>query len=705
MTPEAGSTHSYLRPQPSWLSYASSIHSAHNPPRRSSTPVATHLRAEVYTAVDPYEASISHSINNLHSREDADSSLEDVDIPEQYSVHQLSMFTTSVATDLDQTKRFTASDYALAFVIDTLPRLAYSYVLLRLPSLYFSRVARVFEDADLTMPEIKRMALELANARSEDVHQAVFTNLSHKAPATSPFWTLKSNWESFIDSLLREWKTLNIISVLLLSAILTIFQIDSAANDPLTRYSALCSLICALMSLLYGCVFIIRFASMKKPHKAAEWAWEGRRMRTTIWWNVWVMLAMPAVWLAWSVTAFIVSIMSFVWRTGSTLDGTISPLQPHVAFWPRLVVSLILGLGVLYFLLITTTLRQYGSKMDRKWRERVKGWTDRIIFERPFVEHMDPIAHISHWRAMSQTSASRRDSDDSYMDRVIPHRFVTRSPSPMESSHEQGRRPHAPAVAVNEKDKPPSPIETLKAMELWFQNVQIFSLPEDLMARSVTSESWAAFTTDIENNWNDPSSLIPQASVLEAIAKWNASVFSQLFLEAVLCREYYPEWPESPVHAIYITDRQPVLGRALPMEERFGDVPFGLIRIDVLDFSNMLDPWLSLFPPRGTEVHFDFASQSSPPSPEQPIQWRPRAVSLSGPSVTGMIEDGDETLAQAGNRNDHNQDDATIGSKISDIERIPSTTNSPIRTPLQRPVTPFLNASPSREQDLTDTDD
>jgi len=56
------------------------------------------------------------------------------------------------------------------------------------------------------------------------------------------------------------------------SAILTILQIDSAANDPVTRYSALLSMICALMSLLYGCIYIIRFGTMRKTYKAAEWA-------------------------------------------------------------------------------------------------------------------------------------------------------------------------------------------------------------------------------------------------------------------------------------------------------------------------------------------------------------------------------------------------------------------------------------------------
>jgi len=40
------------------------------------------------------------------------------------------------------------------------------------PSLYFSRVARIFEEADLTLPEIKKMALETAS--QERTHSSTF---------------------------------------------------------------------------------------------------------------------------------------------------------------------------------------------------------------------------------------------------------------------------------------------------------------------------------------------------------------------------------------------------------------------------------------------------------------------------------------------------------------------------------------------------
>ena len=88
----------------------------------------------------------------------------------------------------------------------------------------------------------------------------------------------KEAWEELIDTMIHEWKTLNVVSALLLSygilssafwaggevtygetssAILTIFQTDGA-NEPVTRHAALVSLACALWSLVFGCIYILR---------------------------------------------------------------------------------------------------------------------------------------------------------------------------------------------------------------------------------------------------------------------------------------------------------------------------------------------------------------------------------------------------------------------------------------------------------------
>lgn len=99
------------------------------------------------------------------------------------------------------------------FVTGTLPSQVYLHFLLRLPSLYFSRVARIFEEADLSLPEIKKMALETASTAKGPLDMQFFESSNMPLQYTR----LKSTWEGFIDSVMREWKTFNIISVLLLS--------------------------------------------------------------------------------------------------------------------------------------------------------------------------------------------------------------------------------------------------------------------------------------------------------------------------------------------------------------------------------------------------------------------------------------------------------------------------------------------------------
>jgi len=102
-----------------------------------------------------------------------------------------------------------------------MPREVYLYVLLRLPSLYFSRVARIFEEADLTLPEIKKMVLETA---SQGMNTQFDIQVFESKNVPPEYERLKSTWEAFIDSVMREWKTFNVISVLLLSCVLSFFS-------------------------------------------------------------------------------------------------------------------------------------------------------------------------------------------------------------------------------------------------------------------------------------------------------------------------------------------------------------------------------------------------------------------------------------------------------------------------------------------------
>ncbi|KAJ7755177.1 hypothetical protein B0H16DRAFT_1372162 [Mycena metata] len=293
-----------------------------------------------------------------------------------------------------------ANDPTKTFFTDTLPRQVYLHLLLRLPSMYFSRVARIFEDAEVSRPDIERMidagiggdSLEMYSPPTASARESLAMSRTPSGTHIPlPFpeeWTpavvspalvrFKHSWEDFIGSLIKEWKTLNVVSALLLSAILTMFQIPPAASDPVTRTTALLSLVSALMSLVYGCVYIVRFSTMRSMYRASKFAEEARRTKTLIWWNVWTLLSMPAVFLAWSVAFFIMSIMSFVWSTGSVLDPNERlPLGRHAVLGPRIAVTVVLLLGLLYFALIIGTLRRYGELPVRARESDVEAQTGR----------------------------------------------------------------------------------------------------------------------------------------------------------------------------------------------------------------------------------------------------------------------------------------------------------------------------------------
>jgi hypothetical protein len=109
---------------------------------------------------------------------------------------------------VNEPERFTRlKDYAKFFVTDTIPRQLYLIFLFRLPALYFVRVARIFEEADLSLEEIGEMAVNAVNAHV-DGQEDSNANTKHDR--------LKKAWELLINRLVREWETFNFVSVLLL---------------------------------------------------------------------------------------------------------------------------------------------------------------------------------------------------------------------------------------------------------------------------------------------------------------------------------------------------------------------------------------------------------------------------------------------------------------------------------------------------------
>ncbi|EDR03357.1 uncharacterized protein LACBIDRAFT_331715 [Laccaria bicolor S238N-H82] len=164
---------------------------------------------------------------------------------------------------------------ARLFLSNTLPRLVYhNFLLLRFPAMYSSRAA-MYSLRAARMVELDLNSQGGGGAGVNSANGAPFHGGSGRwvsgfsgHQGTSGVLGAAANgfdyWEAFINSLLKEWKTLNLVSALLIPTLLAILQIPEAADDLITRSTALLSLICALMSLSYGCIYIVRFGTMRR---------------------------------------------------------------------------------------------------------------------------------------------------------------------------------------------------------------------------------------------------------------------------------------------------------------------------------------------------------------------------------------------------------------------------------------------------------
>ncbi|KAK2463412.1 hypothetical protein APHAL10511_004498 [Amanita phalloides] len=488
-------------------------------------------------------------------------------------------------------------NYVLAFMLDTIPRQMYHYMLLCLPSLYFGRVARIFDEGGLSLPEISVLAQ--ASTAYNQSSANIFGTKEPSSP-TSPFWNLKATWEALIDSLLNEWKTLNIASVLLLSAILTMIQLPGASVEPVILYSALASLICSLMSLLYGCMYIIRFDSMRKTYRAIIWAKAAQETKTLIWWNVWVLLAMPAVWLAWSILLFLLCIMTYIWQV--VPSGVHHQLGTAPNMVPRTILSALFGLAFVYTALIAITFRQYGE-VDRKWGQSM---TD--IRPSSLVESYNYAAYVERRPVPlpgATTTISLGSSDTSKQDEHLRIRKITFSSSGSEEESLQSELPELPirpGLPPRRHGVPTVPQwggSTYKVVGLWFQNHDIYPLPTILQERGMPEDQWEKFVSELCAAWDGenvlqekhrlnifpPAGTVkPQDIVSNILSTWNHRLETQYHLQAVLCKEFFDTRLDSPAWAVYVLDFTANETGDIPrLAERFGAVPRGLEKIVIFD--------------------------------------------------------------------------------------------------------------------------
>ena len=98
--------------------------------------------------------------------------------------------------------------YIVAFLFDTLPRQMYRILLLNIPAYYHSRFTHILTEAGVvSLREIR-----------QGIQQTIMHIKCHhkELPKSHRFIKFEATWNNFIESVVKEWETYNIISGLLL---------------------------------------------------------------------------------------------------------------------------------------------------------------------------------------------------------------------------------------------------------------------------------------------------------------------------------------------------------------------------------------------------------------------------------------------------------------------------------------------------------
>ncbi|KAF8328531.1 uncharacterized protein EI90DRAFT_3064483 [Cantharellus anzutake] len=138
-----------------------------------------------------------------------------------------------------------------------------------------------------------------------------------------------------------------------------------------------------MWSLMLGCIFILRFQTMRSMRNASQWAEAAEGTTASIIWNVWVFLSMPAVFLCWSLVSFIISILAFVWTSGTVNPP--SSISSTAAIGPRIFVTFTFVLGLVYFATAIRTFKSYTDSTEASEASRAviegrdrRAWSPRI---------------------------------------------------------------------------------------------------------------------------------------------------------------------------------------------------------------------------------------------------------------------------------------------------------------------------------------
>ncbi|KAG5653334.1 hypothetical protein H0H81_001074 [Sphagnurus paluster] len=212
--------------------------------------------------------------------------------------------------------------------------------LLFLPLYYFGIAGAVAAAYQAHLPSINPTtshATELPPSQ-EEIH---VQPSSSQIPSLSRLTGLQISWNLYVQARMHKWTICFGITGTLLSAILGLFQIPSANEDPVVHDLAFLTVLNSTASLIYTLVFRLYFESCKlSPQFAMVWMQQATEPQS----RLWIMLSLPAYATVWTVISFIFS-MLFQWRDSSPTgpaDGT--PPKPSTTMALNILMTILTGL-------------------------------------------------------------------------------------------------------------------------------------------------------------------------------------------------------------------------------------------------------------------------------------------------------------------------------------------------------------------------
>ena len=188
--------------------------------------------------------------------------------------------------------------------------------------------------------------------------------------------------------------------------------------------------------------------------------------------------------------------MAFVWRTGTIEDASQTPLISHDALAPRIIVTCLFSLGLVYLIFIRVTFQRYGSTMDRAWRTRVLVWIHQNFDHIP-IDSIHSLQKSSP--SISKLSSPPRSSSQNASPPTPVLAAVSESFTPAERPRGRSTsiKPISTFVKADDDHSPPasgkeSVIKLTKILGLSADDPSADVIPsnEMLMSYQMTKDDW-----------------------------------------------------------------------------------------------------------------------------------------------------------------------------------------------------------------------